>query len=303
MDFAKELIRKSDKVTLSEVLLTFVADGTISPSALESAFEKSRFKLQEQDAHAFAVAIARQKRQPDCTAVDIPEARNVLCLSATELRIVSSFLSDGTILLGSWCPHPEANSSAVFSADGKTVLTMSCNSGQSVRKVWDLSGQYILESNARSGPLSTFDVSPQAALEDHFSPVESGVLPRGLRRMRFSPDGKRAALVMCFSKVVNLSIVPEAQRRPSPKDFIRAHKMPCPADRTPWPVQHTLNGHSGEIFDARWSPNGNFVVTASHDTTLKVYDSATGELQHSLEGHSDRISSCAISPCGTRILR
>ena len=38
------------------------------------------------------------------------------------------------------------------------------------------------------------------------------------------------------------------------------------------PAQHTLTGHSGKVFAAKFLDDGNKVVTGSHDKTLKIWD-------------------------------
>jgi len=50
------------------------------------------------------------------------------------------------------------------------------------------------------------------------------------------------------------------------------------------------------------SPGGDFIVSASLDQTLKVWDAPTGEERRTLRGHTDVVSGCAISPLGDTIV-
>ncbi|WP_437516751.1 TIR domain-containing protein [Sorangium sp. So ce1099] len=66
--------------------------------------------------------------------------------------------------------------------------------------------------------------------------------------------------------------------------------------------ERTLHGHSGGVRACALSPDGQRIVSASDDTTLKVWDLATGKLLSTLEGHSDWVTACALSPDGQRIV-
>ncbi|WP_437321244.1 TIR domain-containing protein [Sorangium sp. So ce385] len=66
--------------------------------------------------------------------------------------------------------------------------------------------------------------------------------------------------------------------------------------------ERTLHGHSARVNACAVSPDGQRIVSASYDSTLKVWDLATGRLLSTLEGHSDRVNACAVSPDGQRIV-
>jgi WD40 repeat protein/nucleoside phosphorylase len=50
------------------------------------------------------------------------------------------------------------------------------------------------------------------------------------------------------------------------------------------------------------TPDGQRVVSASHDETLKVWDLETGALLATLEGHASGVSACAVTPNGRRLV-
>jgi WD40 repeat protein len=48
-----------------------------------------------------------------------------------------------------------------------------------------------------------------------------------------------------------------------------------------------------------FSPDGKLVASASHDKTVRLWDSATGAARGTLKGHSNRVNAVAFSPdCG-----
>ncbi|KAI4862457.1 WD40-repeat-containing domain protein [Hypoxylon rubiginosum] len=59
-----------------------------------------------------------------------------------------------------------------------------------------------------------------------------------------------------------------------------------------------LRGHSDWIRKITFSPNGQFLASASDDRTVRVWDTATGTTQHTLKGHKDWVYSVAISSTG-----
>jgi WD40 repeat protein len=58
----------------------------------------------------------------------------------------------------------------------------------------------------------------------------------------------------------------------------------------------TLAGHDNSVLACAISPNGAFIVSASRDSTLKIWDAATGAERATLTGHTDWVYACAISP-------
>jgi WD40 repeat protein len=50
------------------------------------------------------------------------------------------------------------------------------------------------------------------------------------------------------------------------------------------------------------SPDGTWIVSASNDKTLKIWDSGSGAERATLNGHSGVVQECAVSPDGTWIV-
>ena len=80
----------------------------------------------------------------------------------------------------------------------------------------------------------------------------------------------------------------------------------------PWRPGLVLEGHSASVNFAAFSPDGKRIVTASGDTTARVWDAAGGkslavlsgqsESMTALSGHSMPVLSAAFSPDGARIV-
>src|SRR6266480_3269294 len=66
-------------------------------------------------------------------------------------------------------------------------------------------------------------------------------------------------------------------------------------------LRHVLEGHSGEIRQIAWSPDGRILASGSNDNTIRLWDAQTGQALQTLSGHSETVLSIAWSPDG-RIL-
>jgi len=66
-------------------------------------------------------------------------------------------------------------------------------------------------------------------------------------------------------------------------------------------LRNVLSGHTDEVLDIDWSPDGDRIVTASRDDTAKVWDATSGELIATFSGHNDYVTSASWKPDGTLI--
>jgi len=64
----------------------------------------------------------------------------------------------------------------------------------------------------------------------------------------------------------------------------------------------TLQGHKKPLISAAFSHHGNKIVTASWDTTAKIWNTETGACIHTLKGRRGPINSAFFSPDGTKLI-
>jgi WD40 repeat protein len=71
------------------------------------------------------------------------------------------------------------------------------------------------------------------------------------------------------------------------------------------PIAHsqaTFQGHTGWITSAVFSPHGRRVLTASFDSTARLWEAESGKLLGSFQGHTGPVDSAVFSPDGRQVL-
>lgn len=66
--------------------------------------------------------------------------------------------------------------------------------------------------------------------------------------------------------------------------------------------ERTLKGHEGEVMDCAVTLDGRYVVSASADKTLKVWEVGSGRELTTLEGHGEKVWGCAVTPDGRYVV-
>ena len=67
-----------------------------------------------------------------------------------------------------------------------------------------------------------------------------------------------------------------------------------------WNVTHqhaaTLIGHQGDVYRVTYSPDSNWLGSAGHDHTVRLWNAGSNQLQHKLTGHDADVNGVAFSP-------
>jgi WD40 repeat protein len=189
-----------------------------------------------------------------------------------------------------------------FSADGKSLLTAEL--GGTVR-LWDLAGRTVQKEfaaprRAEASALAA-EFIPKTDLiavayqggEVRFWDAKTGQLdgdpitfPMRLSALAVRGDGKALALGPSF---------PLRGGRITPDNFrVMLWDLPDRKQR------RELTGHAGAVLSADFSPNGQFLATASLDHTLRVWDTSNG--RDLLEQRTrDQPASADFSPDGRQV--
>ena len=106
-----------------------------------------------------------------------------------------------------------------------------------------------------------------------------------------------------YSRLVHLkelSDLCQAFEQNIPRPFLTSwHLLPDLPDPA---LIRTLRGHTDGVYGCAISPAGDYIVSASGDQTLKVWDAHTGQERRTLSGHTDGVRGCAISSAGDYIV-
>ena len=87
---------------------------------------------------------------------------------------------------------------------------------------------------------------------------------------------------------------------PSLRGWEYGHLM-CRSVRRDFEEPLTLERHLDKVCSVTFSPDGKLLASASHDKTIKLWDTVTGIELRTLRGHSHKVRSVAFSPDGIRL--
>ena len=91
-------------------------------------------------------------------------------------------------------------------------------------------------------------------------------------------------------------VVDRAASAAPPADVRDSRSEPRTARRS------VLRGHTDEVLHCAVAPDGTWIVSASRDQTLRIWDAGTGKSRRTLKGHIGAVQGCAVAPDGTWIV-
>jgi DNA-binding beta-propeller fold protein YncE len=186
--------------------------------------------------------------------------------------------------------HTGAVVSAVFSPDGKQVLTASWDN---TARLWDAAtGKEVRNFEGHTGEVYRAVFSPDGkqvltASGDKTARLWDAATGKELRKFEghtrtvysavFSPDGKQV-LTASMDQTARLW------------------------DAATGKEVGKFEGHTDYVYSAVFSPDGKQVLTASWEKTARLWDAATGKEVGKFEGHTDYVLSAVFSPDGKQVL-
>lgn len=141
---------------------------------------------------------------------------------------------------------------------------------------WHPSGKYLAVS-AADGVLKIFEYK-----DGKFNEIASKQRERTTRRCRFSPDGSKIVVAGFDENAIVYEFSPDKKEVLS--------------------TDGTLTGHDAEIKTARWSPNGELIVTSSRDKSVWVWDVSEYDFIAVHNEHTADVKDAMFSPDGKFIV-
>jgi WD40 repeat protein len=186
-------------------------------------------------------------------------------ITASDDKKVGVWDADSGESLGILQGHTDRVWSAVFSPNKKRILTAS---DDKTARIWNASNGHLL-----------------VTLRGHTAGVDSAV---------YSPDGQRI-LTASFDGTARVWNADSGQLLAT----LQAH-----TGRLGFVQQllAMLPDHSGPVYSAVFSPDGQDILTASRDQTARIWNATNGQLLATLQGHAGPVYSAIFSPDGQRIL-
>lgn len=187
-------------------------------------------------------------------------------------------------------PEPPARKQIDDALEGSAVLVL-CMSERAFGSDWALLEHSTfrhrdpLNAERRFIPLRLDDATPPGSLAQFLA---ADWLERNAEEL-----GK---LVDACARERRAATAPEL--RPAGPELGRADGGGAAAP----PLARTISlGHTGAITAVAYHPDGHHLATASHDETVRVWDTTTATCIHVLEGHTDPVWGVAYHPDGRHL--
>jgi pleiotropic regulator 1 len=160
------------------------------------------------------------------------------------------------------------------------------------------------KQKAKVDDLSKTDTSASAKLIDDVD------AERGLRRSRGGAEASQALVLhsgtsgitkaaqASLSSTIMIPTAAGGEKEYIPSASIAKRipsKWPRPEWHAPWKTYRVISGHLGWVRSIAFDPTNEWFVTGSADRTIKVWDTASGQLRLTLTGHIEQVTGLAVS--------
>ena len=121
-----------------------------------------------------------------------------------------------------------------------------------------------------------------------------------VRFATFSPDGK---YIVSASSDGTIRIWDVKTGKQS-GELLKGHRINVPSTSTcDSPKYHVVRKKGDDVLSATFSPDGQYIVSASDDKTIRIWNAKTRkQIVEPLEGHTDTVKSATFSPDGKYIV-
>jgi WD40 repeat protein len=182
--------------------------------------------------------------------------------------------------------HTDQVYSVCYSPDGRRLA--SASSDKTV-KIWNAAtGQEIL--NLKEPKILLYSTGHQEILNFKEPDIRFNT------HLCFSPDGR------CLAASINTSVVVWDADTGNPALTIPGNPFLDDLPSPPGKQDLVFPGHTGFVYGVCFSPDSRCLASASEDTTVKIWDVATGKLLFTLQGHTGPVCSICYSPDGRRLV-
>jgi WD40 repeat protein len=186
--------------------------------------------------------------------------------------------------------HTNVVKSAIFSPDGKKIVTASQDN---TAKIWDvISGSLLVILNGHTNSVNSAIFSSDGkkiltASNDNTAKIWDAV------------TGQLLATLSGHTDFVNSAVFCSDDKKIATASNDNIAKI---WDAVTGQLLATLSGHTDWVNSAVFSPNDKKIVTASQDNTAKIWNVVSGDLLANLDGHSSAVYSALFSHDGKRIV-